>query len=302
MPPDLENTEDSCIFKSQESFPEETTNLIGAQNTTDISPSKENLASLETSTSRLGSEYGQSRSYLRFWSKQGSLSRQDDRLVVAMKRQGQPIAIIRTAVILSFTVVALSILYILAKDGASVGPEADDYQRPFSTLDPMQDLGLPEFHHSTKPSFVLNKYMERYSHKRAIPTNAWYQNFLLLNEGAEPSLVHRAYAIPYVVDAAGPIPGLRMFTTHMIPTSNVLQLDVKELLGITMGVAPSTMSASMKWNKVYSVQEMTQLAVSLSWVSCCITRRPIVVEDVLQNLTLLALLLQRMITECPAPL
>ena len=143
-------------------------------------------------------------------------------------------------------------------------------QEPFSRLHPVQDLGLPSF---DRPSFhpassVLGPYKATHS-TRAIPTNAWYQNLIMLQDDEEPTDFHRAYAVPYVLDASGPMGGLRMHTNHVSSSSNVLQLTSNAMHGVTMGAIHRTQGPNgMKhFGKAYSIQEMTQLTITLQWVS-----------------------------------
>ena len=137
-------------------------------------------------------------------------------------------------------------------------------QEPFSRLHPVQDLGLPSF---DRPSFhpassVLGPYKATHS-TRAIPTNAWYQNLIMLQDDEEPTDFHRTYAVPYVLDASGPMGGLRMHTNHVSSSSNVLQLTSNAMHGVTMGAIHRTQGPNgMKhFGKAYSIQVM------VNWVS-----------------------------------
>lgn len=123
---------------------------------------------------------------------------------------------------------------------------------PFSTLDPVADLGFANY---TRPQAAPRAVQH---HKGPLPTNAWYQNLILLDEGP-PTVNHRAYSMPYVVDAAGPIPGLRVHPNHVLGSTNVVQLNVVENLGLTVGVSGSV-------DVDYSVGAMTPLGVTLEWV------------------------------------
>lgn len=149
---------------------------------------------------------------------------------------------------------------------------------PFSTLDPVQDLGLANFYrpNTSRPFSVVGEYAsttitskeksnqatQRISN-RPIPTNAWYQNMIMLN--GEPNSNHRAYTIPYLVDAAGPIPGLRVHNTHVMSSSLVIQANVNDMHGITLGRMDRTKGPSKNVSNAYSVKDMTQLALTLKW-------------------------------------
>jgi len=136
---------------------------------------------------------------------------------------------------------------------------------PFSTLDPVKDLGLyplsrPEA--SGPPDSVL-----RGTQQHALPTNTWYQNLLMAK--GEPSDVHRAYPMPYVVDMVGPIPGLRAHPNHLDASTTVVQLSFVDSHGLTLGAAAAdgTGGSDDSPHKKYSVISTTALAATLEWVS-----------------------------------
>ena len=145
--------------------------------------------------------------------------------------------------------------------------------RAFSQLDPVRDLGLREIHrpHNSRPSPILQKLQEPF---RALPTNAWYQNMLLLgldntNSGMmavveQPTSIHRAYVMPYVVDAAGPIPGLRLLPGRLQVGGSTTEWIVNENFGVTLGAMTTTTTNDM--DRRYVVGNTTKLAVTLEWV------------------------------------
>lgn len=151
-----------------------------------------------------------------------------------------------------------------SSSGAKTHRLVVDERAPFSTLDPVKDLGLyrlerPEA--SGPPESVL-----RGTEQRALPTNTWYQNLLMAK--GEPSEVHRAYPMPYVVDEVGPIPGLRAHPNHLDASTTVVQLSFVDSHGLTLGAAHADGNSSKKSpSKKYSVVATTALAVTLEWVS-----------------------------------
>jgi hypothetical protein len=145
---------------------------------------------------------------------------------------------------------------------------------PFSTLDPVKDLGLYDFARpeSSTPSKPMT---EGLAHVRSYPTNAWYQNLLMVRDVPQP--IHRSYSIPYVVDAAGPVPGVRIHPNHIDASSLVVQLNVIDEYGLTLGVASmedssssssssSSKRAPPKLETTYKVTQTTPLGVTLTWV------------------------------------
>lgn len=132
---------------------------------------------------------------------------------------------------------------------------------PFSTLDPVHDLGLYSLSRpdgSSPPASIL-----RDTKQRALPTNTWYQNLLMAK--GEPNSVHRAYPMPYVVDTVGPIPGLRAHPNHLVASTTVVQLSFVESHGLTLGAAAANESKSEPPSRQYSVVSTTALAVTLEW-------------------------------------
>jgi hypothetical protein len=109
-------------------------------------------------------------------------------------------------------------------------------------------------------------------------TNAWYQNMLMLDDDTEPQPVHRAYSSPYVVDAAGPIPGLRLMANHIEASTAVVQLFVNENYGLTVGASPklyssrndnATMPDATDTSR-YFITHTSELSLTLGWVCLCV--------------------------------
>ena len=132
---------------------------------------------------------------------------------------------------------------------------------PFSTLDPVKDLGLyslsrPE--DSSPPHAILKS-----TQQQALPTNSWYQNLLLVR--GEPSEVQRAYTMPYILDLVGPVPGLRAHPNHLDASTNVVQLSFVDSHGLTLGAVDADLDSSKPPSNRYSVVAMTALAATLQW-------------------------------------
>lgn len=88
--------------------------------------------------------------------------------------------------------------------------KADILQRPFSAEDPRRYGFLDaERSEDSKPGSIMSIVREEYT---ALPTNSWCEN-LLLGPGTTEN--NHVYQLPYLVDAAGPVPGLR---THPVRT------------------------------------------------------------------------------------
>ena len=141
---------------------------------------------------------------------------------------------------------------------------------PFSQLDPVKDLGLWTVDRpaDSRPPSIVQPLQDRYS---ALPTNAWYQNLLLVRNTETPASINRAYVIPYVVDAASPvIPGLRVIPNRLQVGDSTTEVIAPENFGVTLGVAAASSSNAddeVPLDRDYVVQDATQLAVTLEWVS-----------------------------------
>lgn len=180
--------------------------------------------------------------------------------------QGRPVktvALLIIATLLAFLFGSSSMFSGYSREPKQL-PLKGGERAPFSTLDPVADMGLYALERpkeTSPPDSVLPE-----SRHRALPTNSWYQN-MLMAKGA-PTSVHRVYAMPYVLDVVGPIPGLRAHANHIDASTTVVQLSFVDSYGITVGAAPNgrVHSDQMKASsKKYSVVSATALAVTLQW-------------------------------------
>jgi hypothetical protein len=162
--------------------------------------------------------------------------------------------------------------------GPQIPTDWDFSTQPFSTLDPTTKLYNFIRPAESSPSARLDPLRleqetsstQRESNGRPLPTSAWYQNLLMLGEQEEPSATHRAYAMPYVVDVTGNIPGLRIHTFQKVTTYNTVNLNINEPHALTLGAAldlrqQQSIQQLFGAPKGYSVQAATQLGVSLKW-------------------------------------
>jgi hypothetical protein len=142
------------------------------------------------------------------------------------------------------------------------------YHGSLSKLHPVDDLGLYSFARSkdSSPPSALTKGAEKNGGRASFPTNAWYQNILMMDD--EPSNIHRVYTVPFVLDPAGPIPGLRVHPNHIKASTAVVQLNTVEAYALTVG---ATADATEKHNTTethgYIIENMTPLGVTLGYVS-----------------------------------
>lgn len=88
---------------------------------------------------------------------------------------------------------------------------------------------------------------------------------MLMSHG-EPTSVHRCYPMPYVVDAVGPIPGLRAHPNHFVASTTVVQLSFVDSHGLTLGASPiNSTSQSEQPTRRYSVVSTTALGLTMEW-------------------------------------
>lgn len=82
---------------------------------------------------------------------------------------------------------------------------------PFSTFDP-RDLGFLGLQRpdESKPGAVFGD-LSKDSHP--LPTNSWYENFLL--GAAYSGQENKVFQVPYILDTAGPIAGVRTHPCHV---------------------------------------------------------------------------------------
>lgn len=140
--------------------------------------------------------------------------------------------------------------------------------QPFSLIHP-NDLGITSVSRpkETAPPARLFRRLESpdSEQRQPVPTSAWYQN-LLLSKG-EPSNLIRAYAMPYMLDLVGPIPGLTLHTSFLVPTDRVVQLTNNAPFGLTLGAAGDISGKSLEnLSHQYTVSSPTELGVTLHWV------------------------------------
>lgn len=159
--------------------------------------------------------------------------------------------------------------------------------KPFSELDPVSDLQLYPFVRPkwSRPSEVFGDLQnDQIETEHPLPTNEWYQNLLLLSDGSEPSGDNRVYTLPYVVDAAGPIAGIRLFETKLLGMDRVVQVTYVDFHGLTLGATydyseAGTKTARKTLQKRYTLYDrhfhnksaklssfpLTPLGISLKW-------------------------------------
>jgi len=123
--------------------------------------------------------------------------------------------------------------------------------KPFSKLDPVKDLKLYPYSQrpqSSRPSYFFGDLLDYDNDKlnsmetriRSLPTNQWYQNLLLSpsdDRSSSQNKDNRIYTIPYVIDAMGPIAGIRVCETKILGMEEIVQVTYIDFHGLTLGAA-----------------------------------------------------------------
>ena len=164
------------------------------------------------------------------------------------------------------------------EDVGDLPKDLHTHPKPLSRHHPVTDLGLMAVERPVEtgpPKELFRHHPARQNGRRdALPTNAWYQNMLLLDDGQEPTNVHRAYASPYIFDVVGSVPGLRLSPNRIDSGNMVMQLALNDQHGMTLGALPKKLKRNNKSPSLphglshrYSVLATTELGVTLGWVS-----------------------------------
>jgi len=130
----------------------------------------------------------------------------------------------------------------ITKEIAFVGDQISS-PPPFSTLDPVADLNLYDYDHRPDISSPGKVFSELHKGQKytgqALPTNIWYENMLLLQDGDDPSHEHRVYTIPYLLNTIGPVPGIKLHGTRLQGSDLSVQVTFNDQHGLTLGAANS---------------------------------------------------------------
>lgn len=134
---------------------------------------------------------------------------------------------------------------------------------PFSNVDPAS-LG---FISALRPSASVpgavfgDTYVSGSDSNKPLPTNAWYQNLLI---GSTVDEQNKVFQIPYILDTAGPIPGIRTHHGHVQGNDRMVIQTYEPDNGVTLGGVEAfthhTVHAPSK-----QVPRLTKLAIELQW-------------------------------------
>lgn len=112
---------------------------------------------------------------------------------------------------------------------------------PFSTLDPVADLKVYDYDYRPQASFPGEVFGPLHQGQKKtgvpLPTNKWYENMVLVLDGQDPSADHVVYTVPFVVNAIGPIPGIKLHATRLLAMEKIVQVTFIDRHGVTLGSA-----------------------------------------------------------------
>jgi hypothetical protein len=114
---------------------------------------------------------------------------------------------------------------------------------PFSTLDPVADLGIYDYDHRPDSSSPGKVFGELYKGQKytglPLPTNKWYENMVLVKDENDPTDEQRVYTVPYLINTIGPVPGIKLHGTRVLGMANIVQVVFIDQHGMTLGAAKS---------------------------------------------------------------
>lgn len=91
---------------------------------------------------------------------------------------------------------------------------------PFSTVDPVSlgFISMPRSYNSL-PGPIFGHLLDA---NLPLPTNTWYENLVLGNSYTSP--VNRVFQVPYILDTAGKIQGVRTYPCHVQSNSRAVMV------------------------------------------------------------------------------
>jgi hypothetical protein len=144
---------------------------------------------------------------------------------------------------------------------------------PFSTVDPQSlnvtGIGRPSI---SMPSSIFNGLLKP---GIPLPTNSWYENFLIGTPTVDPD-GGKVFQVPYILDVAGKIPGIRTHACHVQAfTTQVMmthELDNGLTLGALEGIDYLSINDSFANPIVHSPSHLhnsepvfSKIAIELEW-------------------------------------
>lgn len=139
---------------------------------------------------------------------------------------------------------------------------ASDTHAPFSNVDPK----TLSFAVASRPSISLpgTATLEVQKYYSSLPTNSWCQN-LIIGEGDKEE--NRVYQVPYVVDVAGTIRGIRVNPSHIYSDPNQVMVQFEAPNSMTLGAVENDIFTSQHEVFADGSTSICSLFLSLQWTS-----------------------------------
>ena len=133
-----------------------------------------------------------------------------------------------SGIVLSVVLMAISLVTSNYFYGAAWSSNA----LPFSYLDP-HDAGFAYIDRppESSPGDVFRNMRNT---GQPLPTNSWCEN-LFLGSGDQTDPTNKVFQIPYIVDTAGPVPGVRTHPAHVLSSTVSVEATYEPENGITLG-------------------------------------------------------------------
>lgn len=135
--------------------------------------------------------------------------------------------------------------------------------KPFSTTDPV-NLGFAAMERpaSSKPGPIFGELLNR---SIPLPTNCWYQNFLLgsTNNGEK----NKVFQVPYIMDTAGTIAGVRTHPAHVQGNDKSVMMTYEPDNGMSLGAVEEFLSQHRVRNRYNKDETFSKLAIELEWIT-----------------------------------
>lgn len=167
---------------------------------------------------------------------------------------------------------------LIAADIINVDPTQEHFDaassvttdEPLSYMSP-EELNIPIYNdrpHASRPGEVFASVQQGAAIHHPLPTNAWFLNLLVGLREDDHDDSHfsapenRVYAIPYIVDTAGTIVGIRLHFPHILCWGTGVQSSFVDRHGLTLGTADASFS------RKYTVDGETlpnKLGVGIRW-------------------------------------
>lgn len=142
---------------------------------------------------------------------------------------------------------------------------------PFSYVNPT-DIGFRSVDRptSSKPGKILQNLIKKNDENEApdtpLPTNSWFQNLILGDSNVSPE--NKVFQIPYIVDTAGYIAGVRSHPAHLEGNDKVVLMNFQPDNGLALGAAEKFLDQHFVHKHSHGTPAtISKLAIELEWVT-----------------------------------